>query len=300
MSPPTPAEIRDANARYFDLAADAYDAKWAISYGERGRNQVLGKLRKTLGHPPAPVARGLEIGAGTGYFTLNLLRSGIVGEAVATDVSKGMLDRLRSSAARLDLGVETRRCEATELPFPDHSFDLVYGHAVLHHVPDLGSALAEFRRVLRPGGAIAFCGEPSRYGDRLAEVPKRAALATAPLWRAAMRADARRNGHDELDEEGHLELVVDVHAFTPGELAGAARRAGFDEVRVRGEELAAGLFGWANRTLESTAESAQVPQLWHRYAYYGYLALQAVDRTVLEPSLPPALFYNLLLSARAA
>jgi hypothetical protein len=95
-----------------------------------------------------------------------------------------------------------------------------------------------------------------------------------------------------------LEQVVDVHAFTPADLARHAGDAGFEDVRVRGEELAASLFGWANRALEATAEPAEVPWAWRRYAYRGYLALQAVDRALLEPRLPAALFYNLLVSAR--
>src|SRR5204862_217097 len=81
------------------------------------------------------------------------------------------------------LRVETARCDAQELPFPDDSFDLVFGHAVLHHLPDLDVAFREFRRVLKPGGRVAFCGEPSEYGDRLAAVPKLAALRLAPAWR---------------------------------------------------------------------------------------------------------------------
>ena len=48
-------------------------------------------------------------------------------------------------------------------------------------------------------------------------------------------------------------------------------------IEVRGEELLANWFGWANRTLESTAEPADVPWLWRRYAFHGYLALQRVD-----------------------
>jgi hypothetical protein len=59
----------------------------------------------------------------------------------------------------------------------------------------------------------------------------------------------------------------------------------------------AGWFGWANRTLESTAESRQIPQIWFQYAYRGYMALKALDDHVLEPALPPAIFYNLLVSA---
>jgi ubiquinone/menaquinone biosynthesis C-methylase UbiE len=291
--------IRDANVRYHDLAAEHYDSKWGISYEALGQDQVLGKLHKTLGREPTRYARALEIGAGTGYFTLNLLRAGVVERAVATDISPGMLATLEESAQRLGLSVETACCDAQELPFDADSFDLVFGHAVLHHLPDLPRSFREFRRVLRPGGELAFCGEPSLYGDRLAALPKRLAHAVAPAWRALMRAEARRNGGGGVDEEGELEQVVDVHAFTPSDLAAHARGAGFEHVRVSGEELAASLFGWANRALESTAQPEQVPWLWRQYAHKGYLALQAVDRAVLEPRLPPALFYNLLVSARA-
>ena len=299
--PPTADSIREANVRYHDLAAEHYDSKWGINYGEVGQAQVTGKLRKALGHEPGRYERALEIGAGTGYFTLNLLRAGVVGEAVATDISPGMLGRLERSAAQLGVQVETAACEAGELPFEDASFDLVFGHAILHHLPDLPGAFREFRRVLRPGGAVAFCGEPSHYGDRLASWPKRGANAVAPVWRALMGAGPRpsTNGHVHGAEEDQLEQVVDVHAFTPAQLTGHAAAAGFDDVRVSGEELVAGLFGWANRTLEASADPEEVPWAWRVYAYRGYLLLQRLDRSLLEPHLPPALFYNLLVSARA-
>ena len=305
MARPDRDGIRQANVRYHDLAAEHYDSKWGINYGGVGQAQVTGKLRKALGHEPGRYERALEIGAGTGYFTLNLLRAGVVGEAVATDISPGMLTRLERSAAELGVAVETVACEAAELPFEDDSFDLVFGHAVLHHLPDLAAAFREFRRVLRPGGVVAFCGEPSHYGDRIAEWPKRGASAMAPLWRALMGARPRSssNGHDHdhdgWSEEDRLEQVVDVHAFTPAELASHTAAAGFGDVRVSGEELVAGLFGWANRTLESTADPLDVPWAWRVYAYRGYLLLQTLDRSLLEPRLPAALFYNLLLSARA-
>lgn len=293
------SEVHAANLRYHDLAASHYDAKWGISYGELGQRQVMGKLAKALGARPSHYPRGLEIGAGTGYFGLNLMRAGVIGDLAAVDISPGMLAELERSAQRLGLEAETAACEAAALPFPDGSFDLVFGHAVLHHLPDLQGCFREFRRVLRPGGALAFCGEPSLYGDRLSSWPKRAAYRVAPLWRAAVRASVRAERATEEHEEDVLEQVVDVHAFTPAALDRAARSAGFQNVRVSGEELAASLFGWVNRTLEGSAEPAEVPWLWRQYAYRGYLALQTLDRAVLEPRLPPALFYNLLVSARA-
>ncbi len=291
--------IRHANVRYHDLASSHYDAKWGIKYDEVGEAQVVGKLRKALGHEPRRYRRALEIGAGTGYFTLNLLRAGVIEQAVATDISPGMLATLERSARELGERVETAAAEATELPFADGEFDLVFGHAVLHHLPDLDAAFREFRRVLRPGGVLAFCGEPSRHGDRIAALPKRGATAIAPLWRALMGAQAaRRNGNGSVTEEEKLERLVDVHAFTPSELASRAHGAGLEEVRVSGEELAASLFGWVNRTLEASADPDDVPWAWRVYAYRGYLALQSLDRSLLEPRLPAALFYNLLLSAR--
>jgi SAM-dependent methyltransferase len=294
--------IRDANVRYHDLAAEHYDSKWGINYGAVGQAQVTSKLRKALGHEPRRYSRALEIGAGTGYFSLNLLRAGVIGEAVATDISPGMLARLERSAAELELPVEAAACEASELPFDDNSFDLVFGHAVLHHVPDLHGAFREFRRVLRPGGVVAFCGEPSHYGDRIAAWPKRGANAVAPLWRALMGAGPRPsngNGAGVWSEEDRLEQLVDVHAFTPAQLSEHAHAAGFEGVHLSGEELAASLFGWANRTLEASADPLDVPWAWRVYAYRGYLLLQTLDRSLLEPRLPAALFYNLLLSARA-
>jgi SAM-dependent methyltransferase len=294
--------ITDANVRYHDLAAEHYDTKWGIKYDAVGQAQVTSKLAKALGHEPRRYARALEIGAGTGYFSINLLRAGVIGEAVATDISAGMLSKLERSAAERGVRVEIAACQASALPFDDDSFDLVFGHAVLHHLPDLDAGFREFRRVLRPGGVMAFCGEPSYYGDRIAAWPKRGANAVAPLWRALMRAAPRPsngNGNGGWSEEDRLEQVVDVHAFTPAELSVHAQGAGFEAVRVSGEELAASLFGWANRTLEASADPLDVPWAWRVYAYRGYLLLQTLDRSLLEPRLPPALFYNLLVSARA-
>jgi ubiquinone/menaquinone biosynthesis C-methylase UbiE len=299
-APATAEEIRDVNARYHDGAAAGYDAKWGIDFGEIGQAQVLGKLDKLLRGELGPFPAALEIGAGTGYFSLNLVRAGVVGRATCTDISPGMLDALQANADRLGIDVDAVACDAEQLPFEDGSFDLVFGHAVLHHLPDLDRAFGEFRRVLRPGGVVAFAGEPSRYGDQIASYPKRFAHRAAPVWRALVRASPAAEGHSDGGAHNHqLESQVDVHAFTPQDLSGHAQRAGFEDVRVRGEELLANWFGWTNRGLEASADPDSVPMAWRQYAYHGYIALQKVDRALLEPRLPPAIFYNLMLAGRA-
>ncbi len=292
--------IRDVNTRYHDAAAGSYDSKWGIDFGEVGQRQVRAKLRKALGAlPPQPFGEALEIGAGTGYFSLNLLQLGLIERATATDISPGMLEALQRSASGLGLGVDTVASDAERLPFEDSRFDLVFGHAVLHHIPDLERAFAEFARVLRPGGTVAFCGEPSRYGDVLAALPKRAALAASPLWRRAVGAGPRANGDVPSDEGGGwLEWEVDVHSFNPVELRRMMLAGGLQAPRIRGEELLANLYGWGLRTLESTAEPDEVPVGWRMFAFRSYLVLQRLDSALLEPRLPAQLFYNLVLSAR--
>jgi ubiquinone/menaquinone biosynthesis C-methylase UbiE len=304
-------QIRDVNTRYHDVAASSYDSKWGIDFGETGQGQVLGKVRKLLGAElDAGFPRAIEIGAGTGYFGLNLLRSGLITDLTCTDISVGMVAALNENAERLGLtSVRATRADAESLPFGDDSFDLVLGHAVLHHLPDLDRAFAEFHRVLRPGGRILFAGEPSRVGDRIAAVPKRAARMFAPAWRRALgaasaeqanaAADASDAEHHSQEHHDHeLEGLVDIHAFAPADLELLANGAGFTATKVRGEELLANWFGWFNRGLEASAVPDDVPMWWRRYAFRGYLRLQKLDQRALEPHLPPALFYNLLLTAR--
>jgi ubiquinone/menaquinone biosynthesis C-methylase UbiE len=295
----TPEHIKDVNTRYHDAAAHEYDAKWGIDFGGIGQDQVRAKLVKALGG--GDVGRfddALEIGSGTGYFSLNLMQQGLIGRLTATDISPGMLEQLASTAAGLGLDdVTTVVTEAETLPFDDESFDLVLGHAVLHHIPDLDRAFAEFKRVLRPGGRVVFAGEPSRYGDRLAAVPKRTGVFVAPVWRRAVGAHERLVAEADQSEGHSLESEVDVHAFAPADLRRLLERAGFDDRRVGGEELLANAWGWGLRTVESSAEPDSVPFRWRTFAFRSYIALQKVDTRVLEPHLPAELFYNLLVSA---
>jgi ubiquinone/menaquinone biosynthesis C-methylase UbiE len=298
-------EIREVNTRYHDVAAASYDTKWGIDFGQTGQAQVFGKFDKLLGSErDITFPRALEIGCGTGYFSLNLMQAGLIDDLTCTDISDGMIEALDANAERLGLAarVHATRADAESLPFPDESFDLVLGHAILHHLPDLDRAFSELYRVLAPGGRILFAGEPSRVGDRLARIPKRAGLLAAPAWRRLVRAApapqsvAVPGSQEQLDHE--LESRVDIHAFAPADLTSIALHSGFTDVSVRGEELVANWFGWFNRTLEMSAEQDDVPMLWRKYAFHGYLLLQKLDERALESRLPAALFYNLLLTAR--
>ena len=300
-------QIRDVNTRYHDVAAATTTRSGASTSARSARARCSARFAScSAAELDAGFASALEIGAGTGYFSLNLMRAGVIGELTCTDISTG---HGRRAAAPTPSGsgsdnVRAIRADAESLPFADESFDLVLGHAVLHHLPDLDRAFAEFRRVLRPGGRIVFAGEPSRVGDRIAGVPKRAARPARPALaagatRGTRGSDQGRPRNPGAAHDHELEGEVDIHAFAPADLAATGDAAPASPTS-RSAARSWSPTGSAGSTAGSRPRRRpdDVPMWWRRYAFHGYLRLQRLDERALEPRLPPALFYNLLLTAR--
>ena len=120
------------------------------------------RLREVL--RPRPGERVLEIGPGTGYYSLELAEwIGPEGTLELFDLQQEFLDHVRRAAAERGLrNLSATRGDATALPFDDASVDAVVLTAVLGEVPDPLAALREVRRVLRPGGRLVV-GE--LFGD---------------------------------------------------------------------------------------------------------------------------------------
>ena len=193
----------------------------------------------------------------------------------------GMLATLERNAERARPRRRDRRpATPPSCPSTDESFDLVLGHAVLHHLPDLDRAFAEFRRVLRAGrDAVLRRRAVAHRATGIAAVPKRAGGARRAAVAPARCARAPRARHgDAAATTGRPRARgrrrrPRVRARPTS--SAAPRGAGFDDVRVRGEELLANWFGWFNRTLEATAEPEDIPWGWIQYAYRGYIAAAA-------------------------
>lgn len=291
-------DAKTANLRYHDAAAADYDAKWSISFDERCIDYVRERAERML--PGRRYGRVLEVGAGTGFFLLNLWQAGFVEEAHATDLSPGMLAACGANARRLGCDLRTAAGDAEALPYADGAFDLVVGHAFLHHLPDYGAAIAEMRRVLRPGGALLIAGEPTALGHRIAGVAKRAAAAgmrVADRVRPGLRKREPPPASEEERTLRDLEWHVDVHTFEPSALADVVAAAGFSGVRIETEELTAGVFGWAVRTIEAEARPGVLGERWAWFAYRTWLRLYRLDRRVLARLVPRRAFYNVLLYA---
>ena len=304
--PPPPSAIKDVNARYHDAAAAEYDSKWGIDFGadRPGAGARRSSPRRSAAGPARPFGDALEIGAGTGYFSLNLLQLGADRAARPPPTSRpGCSPSCGPPPTRLGLEVETVRTDAERLPFEDESFDLVFGHAVLHHIPDLDRRFAEFRRVLRPGGTLAFCGEPSRYGDLLAAVPKRAGAARgAALAALRRRLGARARRPTSAARTGTSSSPRSTS--TPSPRASCAAIAARRRLRgrpVRGEELLANVYGWTAAHARGRPPS---PRRSRRLARASPSAAtwpsSASTPRCSSRGCPPSLFYNLVLSAPAS
>jgi SAM-dependent methyltransferase len=205
-----------------------------------------------------------------------------------------MVEVAQRNARALGFEVEGRVADAERLPYGDDEFDLVIGHAVLHHIPDVELALREVLRVLKPGGRFVFAGEPTRHGDYIARRLSRFTWAATTRATRLPQLAAWRRPQTELDDSARaaaLEAVVDLHTFAPTELAAVARRAGAAAVQVRTNELFAAWFGWPVRTFECAVPKERLGMRWANFALHGWLRLSTLDR-VLEHVVPAGLFYN--------
>ncbi|MER2224972.1 MAG: class I SAM-dependent methyltransferase, partial [Rhodococcus sp. (in: high G+C Gram-positive bacteria)] len=154
-----------AQVLYHDWEAETYDDKWSISYDERCIDYARGRFDAVAGDQPLPYERALELGCGTGFFLLNLMQGGVAKTGSVTDLSPGMVKVALRNAESLGLPVDGRVADAETIPYEDNTFDLVVGHAVLHHIPDVEKSLREVLRVLKPGGRFVFAGEPTTVGN---------------------------------------------------------------------------------------------------------------------------------------
>lgn len=143
-------------------------------YGDAARAYIRARTAATsaaffLGYLKPGMAL-LDCGCGEGTITVDLAALVAPSNVVGLDIAPGTLQHARQLAG--ERGLSNVRFEVGNvyaLPFPDHSFDAVFSHALFEHLTDKHKALGEIQRVLKSGG---FCGvRASDLGGRISEPP---------------------------------------------------------------------------------------------------------------------------------
>ncbi len=289
-----------ANVLYHDWEAGTYDEKWSISFDERCINYAVQRFQHVAGTDGWPYGEALELGCGTGFFMLNLTLGGVIAQGHVTDLSTGMVDVALRNADNLGVQLSGRVADAESIPYDDDSFDLVVGHAVLHHIPDVELAMREVLRVLKPGGRFVFAGEPTARGDVVArKLSQWTWGATRRITHLPPLRGKWARGEAELDESSRaaaLEAVVDLHTFDPQELARLCLRAGAIDVRTETNELTASWFGWPVRTFEAAVNPDAIGWRWAQFAYQGWMTLSWLDEHLFDRVVPAKFFYNVAVT----
>ena len=176
-----------------------------------------------------------------------------------TDLSPGMVKVATRNGRNLGLDIDGRVADAEGIPYEDDTFDLVVGHAVLHHIPDVELSLREVIRVLKPGGRFVFAGEPTTVGKHL-----RPLAVDADLAGGHQRHQAARLGN-WLAPAGRTRRVLAGRGagghrrpahLRPGRPGRLARNAGAVEVSTATTEFTAAMLGWPLRTFEASVPPA--------------------------------------------
>jgi ubiquinone/menaquinone biosynthesis C-methylase UbiE len=249
------------NRVFHDHECSYYDERFAIVHDARSAARARREIEALLGRPLRPSEVVLDVGCGTGWLAAGLRRAGLgrggPAEVVGVDLSAGMLAEARAAGAWPLL-----QAEAERLPIAAGSVDLVVCRGVLHHLPDPRAALAAWRRVLRPSGAVVISSEPTPAAERHGAWLARAMLALLVALRRSLPAE------DEFWELASI--AANLHVFTPSSLASCARQAGFGQVGVRSSGFGATLVLVASYVLHGRARPLARRLPWR--------ALEAVAR----------------------
>jgi ubiquinone/menaquinone biosynthesis C-methylase UbiE len=149
--------------------------RYTLGYGEDERRRLASRRAEDragflLPHL-RPGMRLLDVGCGPGSITLGLAAAVAPGRVVGLDLAPVQAEAARAAAADAGAAVDVGVADAYALPFPDGAFDAAFAHTLLFHLREPLAALAEMRRVLRPGGVVGVRDPDAGHDLRLPGSP---------------------------------------------------------------------------------------------------------------------------------
>lgn len=148
----------------------------------------------------------LDVGCGIATDGIRFARAGA--RYTGVDPSPAALDLARKRFAHEERDATFVQASATELPFPDDTFDLVWSHGVIHHVDDTAAAVREFHRVLRPGGhAIVMVYHRPSFNYTFTIMFVRRLLAAMLISDRGAQLARKITGEDAEVIDGHRRLL---------------------------------------------------------------------------------------------
>lgn len=283
----TPDELQIA---FHEVECQTYDERFGISPDEHSAREAAREADRLLGRDR--LGRVLDVGCGTGYLGLGLAHAGRATELHLVDISPGMLGRARENADALGVDAVLARATAADLPYADDTFDAVVTRGVLHHLHDVPAALAEWRRVVRPGGPVLVLSEPTPWADRIGGWTARSALAGLAVARRAAAAVGRPlSAHDEetaaLNHYWDLvAMAANLHTFEPADVQALAGEAGFERAEVRGSGLLSIAWAAAYYCLVGELPDLEASERARRRSGRVFGALRRWDALVSERVVP--------------
>ena len=150
--------------------------------------------------------RVLEIGCGLGTDGAQFARAGA--DYTGIDLTEAAIDLAQKRFELFNLPGKFQTDDAEKLSFPDNTFDVVYSHGVLHHTPDIESAISEVHRVLRPGGrAKVMLYHRNSYNYRVNISMLRRAGVHLLRWNAGLKLVQVLTGEPEQSLRQHAQQL---------------------------------------------------------------------------------------------
>ncbi|MCI1747424.1 MAG: methyltransferase domain-containing protein [Acidipropionibacterium sp.] len=237
-----------------------YEAPVLAAHATRTAESSAGYLLPHL----RPGMSLLDVGCGPATITLDLASRLRPGRVIGVDASAQVLDAARAEAARRgDATTSFQQADATSLPFPDGSFDVVHAHQVLQHLADPVAALAEMARVA--GSLVAVRDVEYRTMSWYPDVPG------LGLWLDTYRQIARANNAEPdagrylkawARAAGLTDLSVGVSAWTYADPASVGWWSHSQAARVHGE-------AFTRQAIEAGRSAADVEEMTQAWIDWG-------------------------------